>query len=360
MDKKTAYSYINTFVNRTQGNFLAAQRPMMFQGPIGQAIGLFQTYQFTLLQAMFRYAGEGSAKDVAMLLGLQSSIYGMSGLPAFNAINTHVIGTASGNTEHKDVYSTVYGAAGKEAGDWLMYGLASNMFLHPDLKLNLYTRGDINPRQVTVVPVNPADVPFIAAQTKFFGNLFGTLDKAASSGSDVSTALLQGIEHNGISRPLAGLAQVMQAANNPAGQAISTNNRGNVVGANDFFSLASLGRVLGGKPLDEALTQDAYYRQLAYSSDKANSMASLGERVKTTMLGGNMPDQEQLESFMSSYVSAGGTQEKFNQFMLRNLKNATKSQAEQLRESLTRPYTKELQTIMGGYDPTPDVEAPTE
>lgn len=352
MDSKSALSYINTFVNRTQGNFMAAQRPMMFQGPVGQAIGLFQTYQFNLLQQLFRHVAEGSKKDALTLLGLQGSIYGMNGLPAFNAINTHIIGTASGNTQNKDIYTAVYGGAGKDAGDWLMYGLASNMFLHPDLKVNMYTRGDINPRHVTVVPTNPADVPFINAQIKFFGNLFETVGKLPDGGN-ISNVILQGIEHNGVSRPLAGLAQTMEALTNPEAQVYSTSKKGNIVGSNDLMSLMTLGRLLGGKPLDEAITQDAAFRVTAYSTAQANKVAALGEVVKGTMIAGNSPSQEQIDSFMEQYVAAGGKQSGFNKFMLRQLKNANKSQAEQVREALTKPYSQTLQQIMGGYDPTP-------
>jgi len=135
MSAKEQLAYINTFVNRTQGNYLAAQRPMMFHGPIGQAVGLFQTYQFNLLQQLLRHVGEGHSKDAMTLLGLQGTIHGMNGLPAFNAVNTNLIGNASGNTEHRDAYDAVYGIAGKSAGDWLTYGLASNTMglLHPDL-----------------------------------------------------------------------------------------------------------------------------------------------------------------------------------------------------------------------------------
>ncbi len=126
MSAQEQLTYINTFVNRTQGNYLASQRPMMFHGAVGQAVGLFQTYQFNLMQQMLRHVGEGHSKDAMTLLALQGTIHGMNGLPAFNAINTHLIGTASGNTEHKDAYDAVYGLAGKDAGDWLMYGVASN------------------------------------------------------------------------------------------------------------------------------------------------------------------------------------------------------------------------------------------
>lgn len=68
MAREESHSYINTFVNRVDGITVASQRPMMFQGPLGQAIGLFQSYQFNMMQNLFRYAAEGSKKDVAMLM----------------------------------------------------------------------------------------------------------------------------------------------------------------------------------------------------------------------------------------------------------------------------------------------------
>lgn len=349
MTSKEALTYINTFVNRVEGNFLAAQRPMMFQGPVGQAIGLFQTYQFNLIQQLLRHVGEGSAKDAAILLGMQGTIYGLNGLPAFNAINTHIIGTASGNSNYTDAYTVAYGAAGKEAGDWLMYGLASNMLLHPDLKLNLYTRGDINPRHLTVVPTNPADVPIIAATAKVFGNLFNTAAKLGAGGDVVGT-LLQGLEHNGVSRPLAGLAQTLETVNNPYARAFSTSSKGNVIASNDIASLATLGRLAGAKPLDEAVVQDATFRIKAYAAKESDRMKSLGAAIRTTVIAGNEPSQEQIETFASAYVSKGGRQENFNKFMLQQYKSANTSQANALREQLGKPYTQSLQSIMGAYE----------
>ena len=353
MPAKNALPYINSFVNRTQGNFLAAQRPMLFQGPIGQAIGLFQTYQFNLIQQLLRHVAEGTSKDTAMLLGLQGSIFGINGLPAFNAINTHIIGTAAGNTDNKDIPYAVYQGSSKDAGDWLMYGLASNMFLHPDLKLNMYTRGDINPRHVTIVPTNPADVPFINAQAKFFGNMFETLGRMDNTGN-VANIFLQGLQNNGLSRPLAGLAQVMQAATNPEGQALNISKQGNIIGSNDLVSLSTLGRLAGGKPLDEAIVQDTTFRMKAYAATKAKRIASLGEDIKSTLFAGDTPTQEQIEQFATKYVELGGKQEKFNQFFMRQYVNATKSQAEQMAATLSKPYAKGLQEIMGGQVPQDD------
>jgi len=349
MDEGRQLAYINTFVNRTQGNYLAAQRPMLFQGAIGQSIGLFQTYQFNLMQQLLRYMGEGTAKDTATLMGLQGTIFGMNGLPAFNAINTHIVGTASGNQNHKDFYTTVYGAAGKDAGDWLMYGVSSNFLMLPDLKTNLYTRGDINPRHLTIVPTDPANIPIIQAYGKFFGNIFNTASTIANGG-DISTALLQGLEHNSLSRPLAGIAATLKGLDSPSGLSYTTSKRGNVIAANDFFSLVNMARMAGGKPLGEAVAVDAAYRFKTYALSDNAKRQKLGNAIKSSIIGGGQITRDQIEEFVYDYTKLGGQRQEFNQWVGQLYKTANTSQANKLRENLSSPFSQNMQLIMGGYE----------
>ena len=351
MGAKEQLAYINTFVNRTQANYLASQRPGMFQGPIGQAIGLFQTYQFNLIQQMLRHVGEGHAKDAMTLLALQGTIHGMNGLPAFNAVNTHIIGTASGNQEHKDAYAAIYGIAGKEAGDWLTYGVASNALglIDPDLKINLYTRGDINPRHVTIVPTSPAEVASVQAFGKVMKNIINTAGKI-EAGGDFTTSILQGLEHNGISRPLAGLAQTLQGLANPLDASYSTSKKGNVIASNDFLSLANLGRMAGAKPLDEAIALDATFRYKAYALKDQRSREKLGQAIKTTLIAGQNPTQEQIESFAADYAASGGRQQEFSKWMLQLQRTANLSQSNKIVQSLNSPFTQDMQKIMGGRE----------
>lgn len=343
-----AFSYINTFVNRTQGNYIASQRPMLFQGPVGQAVGLFQTYQFNLLQQLFRYVGDGQTKSVATLLGLQGSIYGMNGLPAFNFINQHIVGKAAGNVENKDVISQTYDTVGKEAGDWLMYGLASNMFLVPDLKTNLYTRGDINPRQVTVIPTTLADVPIVGATAKFFTSMGNTLSRLSAGGDPYST-ILQGVEHTGISRPLAGLAQTMQAFGNNDALAYSTTSKGSILMANDLLSFATLSRLAGGRPLDEAIANDAMYRVKSYEAAQHQKIMQLGAAIRSQVQSGSDIDAAMVQGFAKEYAERGGKQEQFAKFMSRQMMAANTAQANQLAYGLKTPGSQYMQTIMGGY-----------
>jgi len=338
-----AHSYINTFVNRVEGNTIASQRPIIFQGPIGQAIGLFQSYQFNLLQQMFRYVAEGSKKDAAMLLGLQSTFFGLQGLPAFQFINQHVVGTASGNTEHRDLYDGILGIGGKNVGEFLLYGLPSNI-----LQTNLYTRGDINPRQVTVIPTAPAEVPFIGAFGKFLGSVKETATKI-SGGAPVWESMLQGLEHNGLSRPMAGLAQTLQAFGS-GGKVYSTSNKGTIISSNDLFSWATATRLIGGRPLDEAVVNDAVFRIHAYTQYNRSKMMSLAERVKTSVIAGNVPEDEAIAEFASGYAASGGKQVNFNQWMMNQYKNANTPESERLAGQLANPLAQKAQLLMGGAE----------
>lgn len=351
IDERTALAYINTFVNRTQGNYVASQRPLMFQGPIGQAIGLFQTYQFNLIQQLLRHVGEGQAKTATVMMGLQGSIYGMNGMPAFNAINTHLIGNAPGNTQHTDLVQATYSATGKVAGDWLMYGGLSNAMglFHPDMKVNMYSRGDVNPRNITIVPTDPASVPIVQAATRFYQQTMEGMSKVAA-GAPVWQTFLRGLEQNGVSRPLAGFAQVMEAATTGDGKVIALNPKGNITMSHDLLNLASLTRLAGGKPLDEALTNDAMFRIHTYQAKDAKRRAELGESIKLSVLGGKELTEQQLESFSEKYAKTGGKQENFASFIAAQYRNVNTSQANQIRTHLSSSYATHLQRIMGGYE----------
>lgn len=346
MDEKSANAYMNTFVNRTQGNIIAAQRPQIFQGSVGQAIGLFQSYQFNIMQQLLRYVGEGQRKDALTLMGLQSTIYGANGLPAFQAVNQHIIGNASGNTAHTDAYTSVNNIVGKNAGDWIMYGVASNMLIDPDLKINLYSRGDINPRQVTVVPATMAEIPIVASYAKLVGSIKNSVSSAANGG-DLWNTFLTGLEQQGINRPLAGLARVARGADE-SGVSYSTSGRGNIVSANDFNSLANFARLSGAKPFDEAVTQDALYRVAAYQAKDKAMRDSLGRAVKSVIATGGVPTEEQMETFIEKYAKSGGKQEEFNRWYIAQQKAVSTPQANKLAEKVGSPYSMYMQNVMGG------------
>jgi hypothetical protein len=350
MDDNTAWSYINTFNARVNGVIRASERPLMFQGPVGQAMGLFQSYQMNLLQQIFRNVGEGNKKALAYMAGMQASVFGASSLPGFSLINGTLVGNASGNSEHKDLFTAGQTLFGDTGAKWLMYGIPSNV-----LNASLYTRGDTNPRTWHVVPnpTNPGDIPFISGISQAVGSLFTAVQRAGDTG--VTEGLLSGLEHAGLSRPLAGMAATARAFTTPDGMVTTTQKNGNFLYANDLWSWSTLVRLAGAKPIDEARTVGDYYRVGAYAAKDREKREELGTRLKLSILGGGEISNDELGNFAEKYAQFGGKQSGFNQWFMQQYKNASVSQAEQLSQKLDSPYSRYMQGLMGGRDSLSDL-----
>ena len=334
---------MNSFVNKVHGSTLASQRPILFQGPVGQALSLFQTYQFNLMQQLFKYIGDGQTRSAATLMGMQTAIYGVNGIPAFHLMNSTIIGNASGNIEHQDLYTAMPELAGKEAGEWIMFGMAANM-----LGINIYSRGDINPRHATIVPMSPLDYPAVAISGKFFGNLIDTAERMGN-GAPVGAALLQGLEHIAINRPLSGLARVIQGYTTTGqGSLVSRTRTEDISGANDYHVLANFSRIAGARPLDEAIILDAHYRFQAYRAKEYDKMRALGAAVKTKIISGSPVSSEELNDMMDSYIRAGGRAENFNRQFLSWYKAASQSTVNEVASKLNTSAGRYLQRVMGG------------
>jgi hypothetical protein len=345
---------IRTFANRVQGNYIASQRPVAFQGPVGQALGLFQTYQMNLMQQLFRYVEAGEGKTLATFGALQSTLFGASSLPGFQMINNHIVGNAAGNTGHADAYSTVPDEFGNTLGKYLMYGAVSNVF-----NAGLYSRGDINPRNITLLPINPLNYPAISGGIKFLGSVMDTEQRIQQGGS-VPASILLGLEHNGLSRPLAGLAQYVQGfSTTDKGDVISvaTRPQDGTMGLSDFFSAANMGRILGARPLDEAIAMDRTYRSTLYTAKNTARMNSLGEAAKSATAGDQELTPDQVSNFAQRYAAIGGDINHFGQSLMRWTQDSRASVANKVFNSLASNQNKQAMRIMGGI-PLPDYTNP--
>lgn len=346
-------AYISTFVNRVQGNYVTSQRPIVFQGTTGAAVSLFQTYAFNVLQQLHRHIQAGDKKTLAVFAGLQSTMFGMNGLPFFDAVNTHLVGSmVANNPQHTDAYSALP-SFNKELGDWMLYGTASAFPLFTGSMPALYTRGDINPRHITILPTSIVDVPAVSASIKLYDTIVG-MAKNVKGGADVSSALLQGLEHQGWNRPLAGAAQLF-------GGRSTTSSGALVSAANDIQATSWLGalaertveyggvsRLMGARPMDESVALTNMYRNKTYESMDRARLERLGQTVKSKLYNGEAPDQDELEDFMLRYTRTGGRLENFSQAMQRWSRDANVSIINQTAQRMGSPYAQKLQTIMGG------------
>lgn len=350
---KEQNAYISTFVNRVQGNYVTSQRPVIFQGTTGAAVSLFQTYAFNVLQQLYRHMERGDKKTLAVFAGLQGSIFGLNGLPFFDAVNTHLIGgMTANNPEHKDAYS-VLPEFNKELGNWMLYGTASAFPLFSGSSPAFFTRGDINPRHMLVLPTAIADVPAVSASIKLASTI-AEFGKNVGGGVDMSEAMLAGLQHQGWNRPLAGFAQLL------AGR--SVDNKGALISAatdlettsmlgsmaERTFSLEGASRLMGARPMDEAVALNAMYRNKSYEAMDRARVERLGEVVKTKLYNNQVPSTEELEDFMLRYTRSGGRIENFSQAMQRWSRDANVSIVNQLSQKLGSPYAAKLQVLMGG------------
>jgi hypothetical protein len=280
-------------------------------------------------------------------------MFGMNGLPFFDATNTYLLGKmVAENPEHKDAYS-VLPEFNKELGDWMLYGTASAFPLFSGSAPAFFTRGDINPRHMLILPTAIIDVPAVSAGFKLAKSLYDT-GKNIGGGADVSDALLQGLQHQGWNRPLAGFAQLM------AGQ--TTNSKGSLISAaSDYQTTTALGafaeraislegasRLMGARPMNEAVALTALYRNKAYQAMDRSRIERLGNVVKTKLYNNETPTSEELDDFMLRYTRSGGRVENFSQAMQRWSRDANVSVINQMAGRLNSPYSQKMQSIMGG------------
>lgn len=345
MSVKEQDSWILQLVNQAQGNYVTSQRPIVFQGVIGAAIGLFQTFAFNMYQQMFKHIGDRNYRQLAVLGAMQTGMFGMNGLPMFEAINTHLIGNANINEGHHTVYSAINQAVGKEVGDWMMYGTLSAFPAFTDQWMALYSRGDLNPRHLTIVPTNPMNVPAVEASTRVIGTLLN-MGRGMLNGSDVTKELLYGLEHNGINRPLAGLAKVLQG--------YSTTGSGALISANDdLLSITTFGRLLGAKPMDEAVGLNAKFRSVAFEARDRERIQALGRSIKQKLVGGGVLSEEDILEFGQRYVQVGGRAESYSRALQEWAKQSNESILNTARKAHKTEEGQRLLEIMGA-DPIQD------
>jgi hypothetical protein len=193
---------------------------------------------------------------------------------------------------------------------------------------------------MTILPTTLADIPAIDASTRVISNLVDVGSKLLGGG-DVTNTLLQGLEHNGLNRPLAGFAQLAQ------GQ--STTSRGGVISAmSDLEGIAAASRIIGTKTMDEAIALNNLYRLKAYDAADRDRMEKLGERVKTHLSKNQVPPDEVLDQFLHDYTSIGGRPEQFNAALQRWMKDANVSVVEKMRAKINSAEGQRLNEIMGG------------
>ena len=326
-------AFVTTFTKKVVGNYTSAQRPLIFQGVLGQAVGLFQTYNFNLFQQATRHIANGNDKAVAMMAALQGTIFGAQSLPGFNLANQGL--AAWGGDEYKDAYSETRRVLGEDVANAVLYGSASNL-----LGANLWTRGDTNPRNITGIPITPSDL----AQVSYYGKALGAMKQwgdSILSGGNIKVSTLEAVAHANISRPLTGLSELALGARTTTGGTLE-----NAVGQ-DLLSWSSAVRLLGAKPMQEALTSEATYKFGIVRAKEQKELNDLAYALRTDMIAekGHV-DQDVISAYAKKYVEVGGHPQGFRKWYLANLAKATTPRAQLFAEAIKKnPWAKTYQEL---------------
>ena len=326
---------VNTVYNATQ-------KPRLFQGAVGTAMSLYQSYMFHTMSNLFRYADHGSVSAPVMFAALNSTFFGAQSLPGFNFINENVI--APMGNRNTDAYGAAAAALGqsqnRDLADFVMYGAGA--FL---LQGNMHTRGGLTPRSPILIPSSVQDVPLAQAIMKMGGSAYETASNIIH-GAPVPSSLWDGLVNVGMSRPLTGLADVLRQKSVDA-------NYNTVMYNEDLFTWASALRLVGMRPLNEQVGRDYMSRQMAYKSHDAEAKKRLGEEIRViqTHAPEQMDNPEFIQGLIHRYSKAGGTPDRFDQFLADQLSKGDGDLYDRLDKTVRRnaDALSTYRDIFGGY-----------
>ena len=279
--------FARDFMDKAVGNFHAPQRPVFFQGTLGVALGLFQTYSLTLGQSIYRHLELRNYKVLGKAMLTQSAIFGTGSLPGFNAVS-NLIGEHYSD-EHVDLTTGTYRALQDNVAESVLYGLPSQ------IGIGTHTRGDSNfrlPGTEGLVAVNFAKQ--VTQSVQQIADAVGQQDKS------IPQAFAEALSLQNLSRPLARGAELAM------GQSVT--RAGNTVQTpEEVWTFAGVAaRVLATRPLEEIKLRDAEHLRSFYGSiDSENRRELLGD-IKTRIRAGNLDDAAIAEA-SDRYLRSGGT-----------------------------------------------------
>lgn len=340
------WAIIRNFVDKVHGNYTASQRPTLFKGFAGQAVGLFQTYQFNLYQRMFHHLGEDSKKMAMTMIGTQAGLFGAQSLPGFQLLNDHV---AKQSENYNNIYSVAKSEMGDDLSEWFIYGTGSNMFKpFPGMGgLDLYSRGDLTPRTPILLPTSLDEIPVVSMTKKAVTSFLSTMQKSmgaigAGEPESIGTIFMEGLAHNGLNRPLAGLSQMALD--------YRTTNQGKLLmtyGNSENKAWTWATKALGAKTMDEAVAVNQYYKSLKYRTHRYENLDRLGRTFRDIIRSNEGTVTGEYEHFRREYVAGGGQAQNFKRWMQNQVAGANDSIINELRNSNTTPEGKYLQSVLG-------------
>lgn len=281
--------YARDYMKQALGNYSTAQRPMMFQGSLGAAMGLFQTYMLTYAQNAYRHLELKDYKGLGQTMLMQAGIFGAGSLPGFHAVS-QVIGSEFSD-EHFDLQSGTYRGLGDEVGSLLLYGLPSN------LGPAVHTRGDVAPRIPTGFDTMVAPSMIGQALSAMMGVGKAVLQQDGNAGQ----AFFEALSTQSVSRPIARLSELASG--------YSVTGQGNMIAGNEevWSFQGILARVLSTRPLNEAKARETIHLDSVYGAKDSEARQAVLQRLRSAIRANNISDAL-MDQLAVDYLRTGSPQ----------------------------------------------------
>jgi len=283
-------TFARNFVDTAVGNYNPAQRPAMFQGTIGTAMGLFQTYMVTLGQQIYRKFELRDYKALMKMGLMQSSVFGVKSLPGFNQVSEQIGEHFS--EEHYDLTTGLYKAVPSGVADVVLYGMPSN------LGPAVYTRGDIQPRIPNILGgmQNLAAVQILNQAYDAGKVLARTTEEMGDEGA--TQAFMEALSVQSISRPVARISELVTGH--------SVTKKGNqIAGPEEVWSTQGvMARVFATRGLRETKAREAEYSNSMYRAIDVAERNGATHQLKNHIRSGTLTP-EIAERIQEKYMRTG-------------------------------------------------------
>lgn len=254
VDDTALYIYAKDFMDRAIGNYMPHQRPVAFQGSLGAAVGLFQTYMLTFAQDIWRHLEVRDFSALGTAMTWQASIFGIPSMPGMAQLSP-LIGDQF-SKDNVDVKTGLFRMSdSKSMQEALVYGLPSALGSFIGLEgggPNIASRGEVNPR----FGIPGAEMVYGAGEAVW--NVANSMRQAGMEAGGV--ALLEALSQQSINRPLARSMELITG--------YSVNQAGRTVAVEDDVWQAGsiLARLMGTRPTDEVRMREAAHLNTFYGS----------------------------------------------------------------------------------------------
>lgn len=280
--------FARDFMDKAVGNFHAAQRPVFFQGTLGVALGLFQTYSLTLGQNIYRHLELKNYKALGVAALTQSGIFGAGSMPGFGAVSNMIGNHFSDN--NVDLVTGTYRAVGDSTAQSILYGLPSLAGIGTN------TRGDANFRIPGLTGDNIVALNFAKQAATSIGQIAGSLGQ----GNNVGQAFMEALSLQSMSRPIARGAELASGYSiTKAGNTVQTP-------AEVWTTTGIMARVLSTRPIAEIKLREADQLNRYYGAADRDNRNAVVNKLQTAIRNDTFSDMD-FSKAAETYFRHGGS-----------------------------------------------------